>query len=245
MHPAPHPGTASAIIAPVPSVSPPLDLLYSIGDGRADPVHSSLKDDYGKHSRISAAERVYQKYGVNYLVVPTLPFGPTPEHRNYGYGYIDIPQDVYENLIYSVLKSLAQQGFKKIVIFRGCGGHHLDNTAKRFNSDFDGVSVAYLPNHPFFDVWCKHGDPNLPGGHADSFTTSLALFKRSETVRNDKIYNPYSEEPDWEDPDLDFSKYSKTGVIGDPTQATKDLGEKLWNSTVDAVADIFKEIATN
>lgn len=112
-------------------------------------------------------------------------------------------------------------------------------------NDFDGVSVAYLPNHPFFDVWCKHGDPNLPGGHADSFTTSLALFKRSETVRNDKIYNPYSEEPDWEDPDLDFSKYSKTGVIGDPTQATKDLGEKLWNSTVDAVADIFKEIATN
>lgn len=33
---------------------------------------------------ISAAERACQKYGVNYLVVPTLPFGPTPEHRNYG-----------------------------------------------------------------------------------------------------------------------------------------------------------------
>lgn len=192
---------------------------------------------------ISAAERAHEKYGAKYLVVPTLPFGPTPEHRNYGYGFIDIPQDLYEGMIYSVLKSLAQQGFKKIVIFRGCGGHHLDNVAERFNSDFSGISVAYIPHYPFYDVWCKYGDPNLSGGHADSFTTSLALFKRKETVRKDKICNPYSDEPDWEDPNLDFSKYSKTGVIGDPTQATEELGEKLWNSTVDAVADIFKDIA--
>lgn len=192
---------------------------------------------------ISAAVRANEKYGAKYLVVPTIPYGPTPEHRNYGYGFIDIPQDVYEGLIYSVLKSLAQQGFRKIVIFRGCGGHHLNNVAERFNNDFKGVSVANIPHYPFYDVWCKYGDPNLPGGHADSFTTSLALFKRKETVREDKIYNPYSEEPDWADPNLDFSKYSKTGVIGDPTQATEELGEKLWNSTVEAVADTFRDVA--
>lgn len=71
------------------------------------------------------------------------------------------------------------------------------------------------------------------------------LFKWKETVREDRIYNPYSEEPDWGDPNEDFALYSKTGFIGDPTHMTAELGEKLWNSTVEAVADIFMEIAFN
>lgn len=72
-------------------------------------------------------------YGVKSLVIPTIPFGPTPEHRNYGYGYIDIPQKVYEDVIYAVLVSLAGQGFRQLVIMRGCGGHMLNQVAVKFN----------------------------------------------------------------------------------------------------------------
>ncbi|MFD2444023.1 creatininase family protein [Bacillus sp. CGMCC 1.16607] len=193
---------------------------------------------------IESAEKVNEKYGVKSLVVPTLPFGPTPEHRNYGYGFIDIPQRLYEELIYSILSSLADQGFKQMVIFRGCGGHYLNGIAERFNNDFEGKANVTIPHHPFYEVWCKHADPEIPGGHADSFTTSLAFYKRPEGVRKDKIFNPQSSEPDWEDPNLDFSKYSETGVIGDPTYASAELGEKLWNGTVDAVAATLQEFAS-
>ena len=45
---------------------------------------------------ISAVEVAHGRYGIKSLVIPTIPFGPTPEHRNYGYGFIDIPQHEYE-----------------------------------------------------------------------------------------------------------------------------------------------------
>lgn len=103
------------------------------------------------------------------------------------------------------------------MIFRGCGGHHLHKVEERFNQEFNGTSMVIISHHPFYKVWCQRGDAKVPGGHADSFTTSLALYKRPESIREDKFFNPNSSEPDWEDPNLDFSKYSKTGVIGDPT----------------------------
>ena len=46
------------------------------------------------------------------------------------------------------------------------------------------------------------------------------LHLRPEAVLRDKIVNPDHDPVDWNDPDLDFSRYSSTGVIGDPTHAT-------------------------
>ena len=40
---------------------------------------------------VAASERAARDYRVRSLVLPAFPFGPTPEHRNYGSGYIDIP----------------------------------------------------------------------------------------------------------------------------------------------------------
>lgn len=192
---------------------------------------------------IEAAELAEQKYGVKSLVLPTIPFGPTPEHRNYGYGFIDIPQKVYEDVIYAILVSLADQGFKQLVLMRGCGGHLLNPVGVRFNEDYAGKASVEIPQHPFHDVWCTHADPLIPGGHADSFTTSLGLYKHPECIREELIADPASSEPDWDDPELDFAAYSETGVIGDPTHASKELGEKLWHSSVEAIAAELKEIA--
>jgi creatinine amidohydrolase len=45
------------------------------------------------------------------------------------------------------------------------------------------------------------------------------------------------------DPQLDFTRYSETGVIGDPTRGSAELGAKLWAAVVDHVATILKEVA--
>jgi len=231
-----------------------LEIKEKIEEGYMAIVPTGCTEQQGPHTTVdfdtwlatelsvAAAETARENYGVKSLVIPTIPFGPTPEHRNFGYGFIDIPQSIYENMIYAILTSLAAQGFTQIVIFRGCGGHFLEEVAKRFNEEFKGKAKVSIPNHPYYGVWCRHANPDIPGGHADSFTTSLAMYKRHESVREDKIFNPNGQEPDWEDPNLDFSKYSNTGVIGDPTHASAELGDKLWNSTVDEIASILKEI---
>lgn len=131
---------------------------------------------------LAAAERARENYGVESLVLPALPFGPTPEHRNYGAGFIDIPAELHDALVRAILDSLADQGFTRILVWRGCGGHDLCGVVRRFNRDRSGVATASLPAHFFHDIWGRVGDPAVPGGHADSFTTAISMHFRPDTV---------------------------------------------------------------
>jgi len=187
----------------------------------------------------AAAARAREEYGVCALVLPAIPFGPTPEHRNYGAGFIDIPVVVHEQLIEAILASLADQGFKRILLWRGCGGHELRGVVDRFNAA--GQASVSLPEHPYHAIWCRLADPAVPGGHADSFATSISLYLRPRAVRRDRILSPDNRPVDWEQPDLDFTSYSSTGVIGDPTKASRELGAQLWEATVEAAANAIRE----
>lgn len=65
---------------------------------------------------LAATERAAQQYAINALVLPALPFGPTPEHRNFGSGFIDLPPAVHQATVRAILDSLAAQGFQRMVI---------------------------------------------------------------------------------------------------------------------------------
>ena len=108
--------------------------------------------------------------------------------------------------------------------------------------DFD-TWFAEAARHalPYHDIWCRVADPSVRGGHADSFTTSIALYKRPATVRLESIPSSRSREVDWNDPELDFTKYSDTGVIGDATKASAGLGRKLWHEVISAASTIFRD----
>lgn len=192
---------------------------------------------------VAAAELAKQKHGVIALVLPALPFGPTPEHRNFGSGYVDLPQDLHEKVVLAILDSLFEQGFRRIIVWRGCGQHELSTIVERFNRSHAGEGRAFQPELPYHKIWCKVSDPEIPGGHADSFATSIRLYLDSESVRSDKIFDPKSKPVDWGDPNLDFASYSSTGVIGDPSHASAELGERLWTAVVEEIAKTFKEIA--
>ncbi len=176
------------------------------------------------------------------LVLPAIPFGPTPEHRNFGTGFIDIPQAVHESVYQHVLESLVAQGFRKIVIWQGCGGHHLQNMVAQFVSANPYIKIV-LPTMPFYDIWCRIGDASVPSGHADSFTTSIMLYLRPQLVNQDKIRKPRNTPLNFDDPYLDFAQHSDTGVIGDPTHASAELGKRLWDKIVSVVAQQLIEFS--
>jgi creatinine amidohydrolase len=48
---------------------------------------------------LAASEKAKRDFDINSLVLPVMPFGPTPEHRNFGSGYIHIPQELHIGLI--------------------------------------------------------------------------------------------------------------------------------------------------
>ncbi|MGH2544458.1 MAG: creatininase family protein [Ardenticatenaceae bacterium] len=198
---------------------------------------------FAEELMLAAAARAAEKHGVYALVLPALPFGPTPEHRGYGAGYIHVPTRLHDALVRAVLESLAEQGFQRIVVWRGCGGHDLRRTVEQFNEEHSGVAHAFLPAPPFHDIWCRVGDPSVPGGHADSFTTSITMHLHPELVRVDRIPQSRSKEPVWSEPNLDFSRYSSTGVIGDATHASAELGAALWEAAIAAGTQMLREVS--
>jgi creatinine amidohydrolase len=183
---------------------------------------------------VAAADHVTAD-GVTAIVTPTLPFGPTPEHRSFGAGFIDLPRDVQDAVLDATLRSLADQGFASIVVWRGCGEHRLHEVVRKF----DAARVV-LPELPYHGIWCRLADPTIPGGHADSFTTSIALHLWPDLVRLDLVPQEPSQAPDWDDPDLDFARYSRTGVVGDATHASAELGAVLFSASVEAAADVLR-----
>ena len=192
---------------------------------------------------LAAAERAAERFGVRALVLPALPFGPTPEHRNFGSGFVDLPQALHEQVVAATLESVVAQGFSRVVIWRGCGGHRLERVVDQFNADHAGRARVVQPGFPFHDIWCAIGDPTVPGGHADSFSTSLALHLRPDSVRRDQIPAPQSAPVDWDDPQLDFARYTAIGVIGDATHASAELGAELWEAVVEKAAEILRDCA--
>ena len=192
---------------------------------------------------LAGAERAARDFEIHALVLPVIPFGPVAEHRNFGSGYIHLPAKLHSAVLYAVLRSLVEQGFRRLVIWQGRGGHHLGDVVSQFNAEHAGRARAFLPALPYEEIWCQHGDPDIPGGHADSFATSLALYLRPDAVRTHHIITPRCKPVNWADPELDLSRHTNTGVIGDPTHATAELGQRLWEATVEAVALILKDAA--
>jgi creatinine amidohydrolase len=89
---------------------------------------------------------------------------------------------------------------------------------------------------PWPAIWSEAGGDDVPAGHADSFTTSVSLYGRPQSVRLDLIPRP-SEQPDWTDPDLDFRRYSTTGTIGDARHSSAELGGRVWELGTAWLAD--------
>lgn len=75
------------------------------------------------------------------------------------------------------------------------------------------------------------GDANVPGGHADSFTTAIALALWPHTVRRELIPGP-SRVPQWDREALNFTDFSDSGVIGDARFGSAELGRKLHADSV-------------
>jgi creatinine amidohydrolase len=131
-----------------------------------------------------------------------------------------------------------------LLIWRGCGQHQLDPVVEQFNETHRHSARVTQPELSFHEIWYRIADPNIVGGHADSFSTSIALYLRPSHVRTDRIRDPQSRPVNWDDETLDFTEYSQTGVIGDPTHASRELDERLWEGITDHVAKELQKAAT-
>lgn len=184
---------------------------------------------------------------LNAFLLPTLPISTCREHMGKR-GSVWMNPDTFYYMIRDIVLSLKEQGFEKVIIVIGHGGIFMANPVIRelnaTNPDIKVIKIDFLPflnDSDMVDILeCSN---NL---HACEYETSLMLYLQPELVREDLIEDCV---PEVQRDFLNYApifKFSKNGVWGMPSLASKEKGEKLFKllvgksiSYINHVLDIF------
>lgn len=196
----------------------------------------------GEHKFVMdyAADKIARALGRT-LVAPTITYVPegsweTATGHMSKPGTITLPEDRFVELLVHAGRSLKAGGFTTILFLGESGGNRtgMRTAATRLNDLWMGEAKAFWVD----DYYTKsHADQNkyvteklgIPedkiGGHANVLDTSEMLFVNAKHVRKNKL--------------APGGGYENSGVSGDPTKATPELGKVFLQIKIDnAVAQI-------
>lgn len=190
------------------------------------------------------ALRAAERFGLQVLVLPALPFGPASEHAGYP-GSIDIPNEMWVRLIRQILRGVIDAGFARIAVVRGCTAHWAaagavwDLAAEEARAG-RSVVLRVLDADSGWRSLDTERFPAGSAGHAGAMETSLCLAERPHLVRADRMRAPalrglrerYVEGGEA----FLFRDMTDTGALGDPTAATAEAGREIWQGLIDAFA---------
>lgn len=201
------------------------------------PTGGTEKNGYhmtlGKHNAIvtHAANAMARKL-TKTLVAPVIQYVPEGNPDRQSAGEISLPSPVYDRLLDAAARSLKAHGFKEILFIGDSGGNQAGMTAvaSALNAEWkeQGVRVFALTDYyeqgrEHFRAWLEAAfgyDDRIVGSHAGISDTSQLLFVKPSAVRKDQI-KPWGGAAD-------------SGVSGDPTKATADIGRMGINFKVNA-----------
>jgi creatinine amidohydrolase/Fe(II)-dependent formamide hydrolase-like protein len=186
------------------------------------------------------------------LVLPPIDYGVSYHHEAFK-GTISINNDTLANLVYDIGISVAKNGIRKLVIINGHGGNapSLNFAAQRINQDARIFVCVDTGETSDVDVDRLIETPN--DVHAGEIETSTSMAIRPERVRLDRLQMAV---PEFTSRYLDFSskrgvawyahthKISASGVMGDPTKATVEKGEKMWSMIIGHLINFVDQLKT-
>jgi len=184
------------------------------------------------------------------LVLPLIPYGVSYHHEDF-IGTMSISNETFSRLVYEIGMSAARNGITKIVIINGHGGNvpALKFAAQMINRDahiFVCVDTGETSDADLADLIETPNDV-----HAGEVETSIALVIRPHLVNMDKAKKCV---PKFSSRYLNFStkrsvewyartsKISRNGVLGDPTKASTDKGEKMWAIMVKNLVELVEDL---
>ena len=186
------------------------------------------------------------------LVLPLVPYGVSYHHDNFP-GTISVGPEALSRLVYDIGMSIAKQGIKKLVIVNGHGGNGpaLHFACQRINRDAHIFTCVESGETSDTDVDSLAETRN--DVHAGEVETSTSLYLRPELV---DLKSAKKCVPNFSSKYLEFSshravewyarvaRFSPEGVIGDPTVASREKGEKYWSIIVQRLREFIEELKT-
>ncbi len=206
-----------------------------------------------------AARKATDEGNIRVLVAPTIEY--TWVMRDFGEfpGTIGVSVDTLLVVLTDILRGFLSQGFNNIVVVNG----HFPNTLPislalgKTSIDFPEAGLYLIDWWKLgFDVIPKIRKSSVLGFHADELETSLMLVIQPENVHMEKavadrpsfsLSSRYVGINGYGPVDFHsrkkFPKIGKSpGVMGDPTVASKETGEKIISAVVSDLAEIIVQV---
>lgn len=202
-----------------------------------------------------AADRAAQE-DVEAVVFPTIWTGYSPHHAPLG-GTVTLEKETMLALLEDVCTSISEMGFDRILVVNGHGGNR--SIASLVTADLgvslEGVDIAELT---YFDLAAdamesvRRGE-NGSAYHAGEFETSLMLYLYEEHVDPDAaVDDPVTPRSAYSPQDMfeggllgsreTYDRVTKNGARGEPTLATAETGEKLFDAICAELASVLSAL---
>jgi creatinine amidohydrolase/Fe(II)-dependent formamide hydrolase-like protein len=184
------------------------------------------------------------------LVFPLVPYGVSYQHEDFP-GTISVSNEALGRFVYEIGMSAAHNGITKLIIVNGHGGNAptLRFAAQMINRDARIFSCVDTGETSDVDITKICDTPN--DVHAGEIETSTTLAVRPFLVDMSKAKPSV---PRFSSDYLNFSgtrsiewyaqtrKISPEGVLGDPTKATAEKGEKIWQIMVRNLVELVEHL---
>jgi creatinine amidohydrolase len=223
-------------------------------------------EDHGTHLPLdvdnfligSICEEAARRLDGQMLLLPPIPYGFEEHHMDFP-GTIDIGMEHMLHFVLDVTRSVARHGFTRILLADGHGSNMpiLDLVARRTVLETEALCGAFIWPSLAKEAIERVRESEKPGGmaHACELETSLYLYLDPTRVQMDKAQKEIGMPPSrfiWMDlmsasPVLlmdRWSRFSKSGVAGDPTLATREKGEAVFEAVVAALVEFVREFKT-
>jgi creatinine amidohydrolase len=184
------------------------------------------------------------------LVLPPVSYGLNLHHIDFP-GTIHIEPEVFIAFCLNITKSLAYHGFKKILLVNGHGSNTplVDLVARK--TVLSTASLCAALNYYSLAVEAFERVKETPViAHADEFETSLYLYLAGDRVRmdlagaGDDVMGRYLSS-DSTSPYVRFNdfwgRWTQRGVHGDPTRATAEKGQLIFETAVTRLIEVIDE----
>lgn len=180
------------------------------------------------------------------LVAPSLRYGLCNSTRNFP-GTITITFDSLRSIITDILDDFVRNGFQRLFVITGhAGGSHMTaiklaakEVVNKHMNEEKRPRIMVCSDYDFaFDI--KDKDLDDRDSHAGTIETSRVMAIRSDLVTG-KAEKSFPNIPQFEiipHPE----KYFPSGIMGDPTIASKELGQKINNYVINQIVKLVKEL---
>ncbi|MCG6923799.1 MAG: creatininase family protein [Acidobacteria bacterium] len=184
------------------------------------------------------------------LVLPLIPYGVSYAHEDFA-GTLSVSPETLAQAVYEIGLNIAREGVTKLVIVNGHGGNGpaLHFAAQKINREahiFTCVDTGETSDLDVSEICDVKND-----AHAGDIETSTSLAVRPELVRMDRAVKFV---PEFSSSYLDFTsrravgwyartaRISPSGVLGDPTRATREKGERIWEVSVRRLVELVESL---